>query len=55
MYQSQVTLYKNDFLEDPNIEIMLNTIVYSEKEKIRNFKLNQISEVHEITNEQNIF
>lgn len=40
---------------DENVEIILNTNCLLRKGKIRNFKLNQISEVREITNEQNIF
>jgi hypothetical protein len=48
------TLPKTIF-EDTNIEIMLNTNCLFRKGKIRNFKLNQILEVREITNEQNIF
>lgn len=48
------TLPKTIF-EDKNVEIMLNTNCLLRKGKIRNFKLNQISEVLEITNEKNIF
>lgn len=48
------TLPKTIFV-DENLEIMLNTNCLLRKGKIRNFKLNQISEVREITNEQNIF
>lgn len=48
------TLPKTIF-EDKNVEIMLNTNCLLRKGKIRNFKLNQILEVREITNQQNIF
>lgn len=48
------TLPKTIF-KDENVEIILNTNCLLRKGKIRNFKLNQISEVLEITNEQNIF
>jgi hypothetical protein len=48
------TLPKTIF-KDENLEIILNTNCLLRKGKIRNFKLNQISEVLEITNEQNIF
>jgi hypothetical protein len=51
---SNNTLPKTIF-EDKNVEIMLNTNCLLRKGKIRNFKLNQISEVIEITDKQNIF
>lgn len=41
--------------EDKNVEIMLNTNCLLRKGKIRNFKLNQLLEVHTITNGENIF
>lgn len=48
------TLPKTIF-EDDNIEIMLNTNCLLRKGKIRNFKLNRISEVREIIDGQAIF
>jgi hypothetical protein len=48
------TLKKTVF-KDENLEIMLNTNCLLRKGKIRNFKLNQISEIREITNGVNIF
>lgn len=41
--------------EDKNVEIMLNTNCLLRKGKIRNFKINQLLEVHTITNGKNIF
>lgn len=48
------TLPKTIF-EDKNVEIMLNTNCLLRNGKIRNFKMNQILEIREITNQQNIF
>ena len=41
--------------KDENLEIMLNTNCLLRRGKIRNFKLNQISEVREIIKGETIF
>ena len=51
---SNNTLPKTVF-KDKNLEIMLNTNCLLRRGKIRNFKLNQISEIVEIANGENIF
>ena len=51
---SNNTLPKTIFV-DENVEIMLNTNCLLRKGKIRNFRLNQISEVREIIDGQTIF
>lgn len=45
----------NTVFKDENLEIMLNTNCLLRRGKIRNFKLSQILEVREITNDQSVF